>query len=397
MRIADFQLERFFARWEFAVRHVLCASDVEGYPMAELLALADDETRALWDGLRLGYTESTGHPLLRREIAGLYERIEPDEVLVFAGAEEAIFCLVNVLLGPGDHAIVTWPGYQSLYEVARAAGADVTLHELREADGWALDVERLRAALRPDTRLVVVNAPHNPTGMLPSHAEWRALTELCAEAGVHLLADEVYRFLEFDPADRLTAGADALERGVSLGVLSKSFALAGLRIGWLATRDRALLARVAAFKDYTTICSSAPAEILGIVALRAREAVLARTHAIVGANLPLLDRFFAERSGTVLVGPSAGRLDRLPAADRPGRHDRRLRRRARRGRGRPAPARLALRLPGQPLPDRLRPDRPPGRPRAPRGVRRPPPQPGVEGRITSPRPDPHRRRSGEAC
>ncbi|HSS35204.1 MAG TPA: aminotransferase class I/II-fold pyridoxal phosphate-dependent enzyme, partial [Patescibacteria group bacterium] len=203
MRIPDFELERYFARWEFAVDHLLCASDVEGYPMAELLALADDETRALWAGLRLGYTESTGHPLLRREIAALYDRVEPDEVLVFAGAEEGIFCLANVMLGPGDHAIVTWPGYQSLYEVARAVGADVTLHELHAADGWSIDVERLRASLRPSTRLVVVNAPHNPTGMLPTHAEWRALTNLCADAGVHLLADEVYRFLEFDPADRL--------------------------------------------------------------------------------------------------------------------------------------------------------------------------------------------------
>jgi aspartate/methionine/tyrosine aminotransferase len=307
MRIADFALERYFARWEFAVRHLLCASDVEGYPMAELLALADDGTRGLWDGLALGYTESTGHPLLRQEIAGLYERIDPAEVLVFAGAEEAIFCLLNVLLGPGDHAVVTWPGYQSLYEVARAAGADVTLHELREADGWALDVDRLRAALRPETRLVVVNAPHNPTGMLPTHAEWRALTDCCAEAGIHLLSDEVYRFLEFDPADRLVAGADALERGVSLGVMSKSFALAGLRIGWLATRDRALLERVAGFKDYTTICSSAPSEILALIALRARETVLNRSRAIVEANLPLLDAFFGERPEAFhWVRPRAG-------------------------------------------------------------------------------------------
>jgi aspartate/methionine/tyrosine aminotransferase len=307
MRIAEFQLERFFARWEFAVEHLLCASDVEGYPMSELLALADDEGRALWDGLRLGYTESTGHPLLRREISGLYDNVDPDDVLVFAGAEEAIFCLANAMLGPGDHAIVTWPGYQSLYEAARSTGADVTLHELFEADGWALDVERLRSSLRPETRLVIVNAPHNPTGMLPGHAEWRALTELCAEAGVHLLADEVYRFLEFDEADRLTAGADAYERGVSLGVLSKSFALAGLRIGWLATHDRALLAQCAAFKDYTTICSSAPAEILGIIALRARATVLARSRAIVAANLPLLDRFFEECSEAFSwVRPRAG-------------------------------------------------------------------------------------------
>src|SRR4029077_2387957 len=142
---------------------------------------------ALWDGLRLGYTETTGHPALRAELAALYATLTADEVVTVAGASEAITCLVSGLVGPGDHAIVTWPGYQSLYEVARAVGADVTLHELHATDGWSIDVERLRASLRPSTRLVVVNAPHNPTGMLPTHAEWRALTNLCADAGVHLL------------------------------------------------------------------------------------------------------------------------------------------------------------------------------------------------------------------
>jgi hypothetical protein len=109
MRIAEFELERFFARWEFAVRHLLCASDVEGWRMADLLELADDETGTLWRDLRLGYTEAPGHPLLRAEIATLYETLDADDVLVFAGAEEAIFCLSNVLLGPADHAVVTWP------------------------------------------------------------------------------------------------------------------------------------------------------------------------------------------------------------------------------------------------------------------------------------------------
>ncbi|MEO5940820.1 MAG: aminotransferase class I/II-fold pyridoxal phosphate-dependent enzyme [Candidatus Limnocylindrales bacterium] len=309
MRIADFALERFFARWEFAVRHLLCASDVEGWRMADLLALADHETTSLWADLRLGYTEAPGHPLLRAEIATLYDAIAPDDVLVFAGAEEAIFCLSNVLLGPGDHAVVTWPGYQSLYEVGRAAGAEVTLHELREADGWSLDPERLIASLQPNTKLVVVNAPHNPTGMLPSHAEWAALTSELERRAIHLLADEVYRFLEFEPADRLVAGADAFERGVSLGVMSKSFALAGLRIGWLATRDRDLLDRCAGFKDYTTICSSAPAEILALIALRARDTVLARTRSIVEANLAHLDRVFAARADRLAwVRPLGGSI-----------------------------------------------------------------------------------------
>lgn len=307
MRIEDFALERYFARWEFAVEHVLCASDVQGYPMADVLALADAEARALWDGLTLGYTESTGHPLLRREIASLYDGLEADDVLVFAGAEEAIFCLVNVLMAPSDHAIVTWPGYQSLYEVARAAGADVTLHELHEADGWALDLARLRAQLTPQTRLIVVNTPHNPTGMLPDRATFDGLVALADEAGATLLVDEVYRDLEFDPADQLPAGAEATPRGVSVGVMSKSFAMAGLRIGWLASRDRELLARCAAFKDYTTICSAAPSEILALIGLRARDVVLARSRGIVAANLERLDAFFEAWSDRFTwVRPRAG-------------------------------------------------------------------------------------------
>lgn len=309
MRIADFALERYFARWEFAVEYLLCASDVEGYPMADLVAMADPEARALWDGLRLGYAESSGHPLLRAEIAALYDDIEPDDVLVFAGAEEAIFCLVNVMLGPGDHAVATWPGYQSLYEIGRAAGAEVTLHELREDERWALDVERLIESLRPETRLVVVNAPHNPTGMLPSHAQWARLIDALSDRGIHLLSDEVYRFLEFDAADRLTAGADAYPRGISLGVMSKSFAMAGLRIGWLATRDRELLERCARMKDYTTICSSAPSEILALVGLRERERILGRSRRIVADNLERLDDFFRRRAGTFSwVRPGGGSI-----------------------------------------------------------------------------------------
>jgi len=292
MRIADFELERFFARWEFAVEHLLCASDVQGYPMAELLALADDETKRMWDGLTLGYTESTGHPLLRAEIASLYEDLEPEDVLVFAGAEEAIFCLANVLFAPGDHAVVTWPAYQSLYEVARAAGADVTLHELREDAAWAIDIDLLRRQITPATRLIVVNAPHNPTGMLPDRSTFEAVVALADEAGAYLLVDEVYRFLEFDEADRLPSGAAASTNGISLGVMSKSFAMAGLRIGWLASHDRDLLARCARFKDYTTICSSAPSEVLALIGLRARDIVLDRSREIVADNLAILDTFF---------------------------------------------------------------------------------------------------------
>ncbi len=297
MQIPEFALERFFARWEFNAELLLCASDVEGWAVSDLLELADDEGRLRWDKLKLGYTESLGGAELRTAIADLYETISADDILVFSGAEEAIFTLHNVLLGPGDHAIVVSPAYQSLAEVAHAAGAEVTRIGLHEEDGWRLDPEEIRSALRPNTRLILINEPHNPTGSLSDRSTFGRVVDLAAESGARLIVDEVYRFLEFDPLDRLPAGADSLPTGVSIGVMSKSFAMPGLRIGWVATRDHDLLARLAAFKDYTTICSSAPSEVLALIALRARDRVLARNRAIVASNMPLLDAFFERWPG----------------------------------------------------------------------------------------------------
>ncbi|HEX6696360.1 MAG TPA: aminotransferase class I/II-fold pyridoxal phosphate-dependent enzyme [Solirubrobacteraceae bacterium] len=297
MQIRPFALERYFAEHEFSAPFLLCSSDVEAYALRELLALADDDTRALWDDLSLGYTETAGHPLLRAEIAALYPGLEADDVLVFAGAQEAIFAFAQAALGGDDHAVVVTPAYQSLHEVARAAGADVSTVELEHDHGWALDLDDVRRALRPDTSAIVVNFPHNPTGAHIDRATLDGLVEIADEAGAHLFCDEVYRWLEHPPAELLPGAAELSASALSLGVMSKTFALPGLRIGWLACRDRELLARVAAIKDYTTICSSAPSEILALVALRRREDVVARSRAIVDANLPLLDEFFARWEG----------------------------------------------------------------------------------------------------
>src|SRR5579863_2633524 len=309
MRIKDFTLERYFARWEFTAPYLLCSSDTESFAMAELIEMADDDARARWAGLRLGYTEAPGLPALREAISSLYEKIAADEIIVFAGAEEAIFAFAQSAFQPGDHVVALWPAYQSLHEAARAAGADVEPLRLRYEDGWRLDLELLTSMLRPSTRAIIVNFPHNPTGMLPSRAEFDALAKLCASRGITLFCDEVYRFGEFDEADRLENAADAFEGGVSLGGLAKPFGLAGLRIGWIATRDVRLRARIASFKDYLTICSSAPSEILALVALRAKVRVLGRNRAIVATNLAKLDEFFARHSQLVeWVRPRAGSI-----------------------------------------------------------------------------------------
>lgn len=305
MQIAEFSLERYFAKWEFAARHVLGASDVESFSLAELLALADDDAKQRWSSLKLGYTESLGLPALRQEIARLYERVGADDVITFAGAEEGIYIAMHALLGPGDHAVVVWPSYQSLHEVARSTGASVTLLPLDPCD-WSLDLDAVEAAMRPNTRVIVANFPHNPTGSQISVDQLNRLVSIAEQHGAHLFSDEVYRLLEHD-SPALPAGADCSERALSLGVMSKSFALAGLRIGWIATRDRALFSRLASLKDYTTICSGAPSEILALIALRAKDRVIDRSRAIVRTNLEILHSFFARNEDRFSwVPPRAG-------------------------------------------------------------------------------------------
>lgn len=304
--VREFALERFFAKHEFAVRHVLGASDVEGMHMSEVIALADAETRTLWDELKLNYTESTGHPLLRQEIAAMYDGLGIDDILTFAGAEEAIFVLMNAALASGDHVVAVWPAYQSLHEVARSVGAEVSPIPLRR-DDWSLDVDQLLGAIRPTTRMVIINFPHNPTGAHISRSELDRIVAACRDRGIMLFSDEVYRFLEHEASALLPPASALYERAVSLGVTSKTFALAGLRIGWIATRDRGLLRRCMTLKDYTTICSSAPSEILAIIALRAKDRVIARSRGIVLGNLPILQRFMNRHENHLTwIPPRAG-------------------------------------------------------------------------------------------
>jgi aspartate/methionine/tyrosine aminotransferase len=292
MKLEPFALERFFARHEFSVRHLLCASDCETFSLGELLAMEPGAAED-FSSLRLGYTESSGDPALRREIASLYEGIGADDILVFAGAEEAIFLFMNAVLKAGDHLLVHSPCYQSLASVAAGAGCRVTRWESRASRGWELDPDWLSRQIVPATRAVVVNFPHNPTGFLPALDRFKEIVEAVRRSGLLLFSDEVYRFLEYNVQDRLPAACEIYENGVSLGVMSKAFGLAGLRLGWVACRNHDILRAMAELKDYTTICTAAPSEFLSRLALRHRHEILARNLEIIGRNLEYAQAFFA--------------------------------------------------------------------------------------------------------
>lgn len=306
MQLNPFHLERYFARHEFSAPYLLCASDCESMELGELLAMApgaQEQLAALW----LGYTESAGGPELRQAIAALYEKIAASQVLVHAGAEEAIFNFMNIALTPGDHMIVHAPYYQSLGEVARGIGADVTEWQGDAQRAWELDLDRLKDMLSDHTKVVVVNFPHNPTGFLPTAEFVHELSALSEQHGFVIFSDEVYRGLEMDASDRLPALADVNDRAVSLGVMSKTYGLAGLRIGWIATQNEHLLNNLATFKDYTTICNSAPSEFLATLALQHAEVIAERNRRIIRRNLDRLDLFFAgHREMFVWQRPKAG-------------------------------------------------------------------------------------------
>lgn len=292
--LPEFRLERYFARWEFAATHHLTASDAETLTVGELLDLASAEQRAAFHELPLSYVPTWGTPALLEAIAGTYDTVDPQHVLVFAGAEEGMFWALKELLGPGDHAIVTVPNYQSMESLPLAAGAAVDGVVLRPEDGWALDLDALERMIRPETRVVAVNFPHNPTGAVPDRATMVRLAALCDEHDIRLFSDEVYRGLELDPSRTLPQAADLSESALSLNVMSKAYGLPGLRVGWIACRDRALLERLEQRKHYTSICNAGPSEHLATIALGAADRITARNRAIIAENLPVFDAFFAQ-------------------------------------------------------------------------------------------------------
>ena len=292
MQIAPFRIEEYFGKYEFKAKYLLSSSDCESQTIAEVLALepgSHEKFLKHW----CGYTESPGAPWLRETIAGMYKGICADNVLVVAAAEEAIYVFYNALVGPGDHVIVETPCYESALTVAKSTGATVSEWRRKASTGWAHDVAELESLQRPNTRVIYINTPHNPTGLLMPNEVLQKVLQLAARSGAYVFCDEVYRELEHDPAATLPAACELYERAVSLGSMSKSYGLPGLRLGWLVSKDESLLQKCLSFRMYTTICSSAPSEFLTDVAVRNRGKIVQRNRQIVLRNLRQLNAFLA--------------------------------------------------------------------------------------------------------
>ncbi len=285
---AAFHLGAFLHRWYGAARYDLTASHSRGPAMAALLALASAEERLLWDGATLDYAAPRGAAGLRALIAARYG-LDADGVICCAGAQEAMACTARALLAPGDHAVVVVPLYQPLAWAVtdRAQATGVPLEE----PAFTLDIDRVAAAIRPQTRMVLINSPNSPTGAALDAAAQAALVRLCRAHGLWLVNDEVYR--ETALAALPPPACAAYERGVSIGALSKAFGLPGLRVGWVASQDAALLSRVATAKSTLSSCLAAPAEVLAQIALREAPRLIGEARAAGAANRAVLDAWLA--------------------------------------------------------------------------------------------------------
>ncbi|WP_428536939.1 pyridoxal phosphate-dependent aminotransferase [Rhodopila sp.] len=290
-----FALGSFLARWSSVTVHDLSASESATMTLPTLLAMAQPDDAARWAALGLDYSHPRGASWLRAEIATRYRALDPDNIVCCAGAQEAITCVAGAILDPGDHAIVVLPIYQpSEWAVTSVCAA--TGIALRHRGRWRLDIDRLAAAIRRETRLVLINFPNSPTGAQIDPDSLAALIALCRHYGLWLANDEVYRMTTLDPTLDPLPIAALYERGISVNSLSKGHGLAGLRTGWIACQDRVLLAKVLLAKSGLSSCVAAPNEVLAHIALRAEAPIVARNRGIAQANLDLLQACLTRHS-----------------------------------------------------------------------------------------------------
>lgn len=290
-----FKLEAFFAKYAFLAEYFLCCSEPESLVMSEVLDMANFEEKTLWDNLDLGYTEYKGLSLLRQTIAReLYSDLDKDNILTFAGAEEGIFCALSVLIESRDHVIVLTPCYQSLFEIPKSKGADITKIQLKEENQWRIDLEDIKSAIKTNTKCIVINFPHNPTGQIIEENQLKALIDICKDKDIWIFSDEVYMFIGNQNTSWTSAAACLYNKALSLGVMSKAYGMAGVRIGWIACQDKELLKKVEYMKHYTSTCNSAPSEILSVIALNNKNKILKRNNQIVADNLAILNNFFTK-------------------------------------------------------------------------------------------------------
>ncbi len=312
MQIKPFGVEIWMNQYETQCAYNLAETCVESLTVAQLLDLAGKRGAILDEllPLKLTYGAIEGSERLRGNIASLYTRQKPENVTITHGAIGANALLYATLVEPGDRVISVLPTYQQHYSIPESLGADVQVHKLREENGFLPDLDAIARLITPNTKLIALTNPNNPTGSLMDRAMMQRLADLAARAGAYVLCDEVYRGVD-QVGDTLTVSmADLYERGISTGSMSKAFSLAGLRLGWIVG-PKDLIHAVSIHRDYNTISVGMLDDHFASIALEHRDAILARNRAIVRGNLAILDKWVVEEPAISYVKPKGGTVTLL--------------------------------------------------------------------------------------
>jgi len=299
MKFPEYKLTKFQADNAHRSEYFMGASGPEAISLQELLSLASDEDRQRWQGFSLGFASSQGDEYLRGLIAADYPGLSAENIITFAGAQEAIYATYHALLNPGDKTQLITPVYEPLAIVAELIGAQLNNVAMKCVDSnWQLDVDAWTDTFHPQIRLAVINFPHNPTGAMISRLQLEVLVDQCRDYDCWLFSDEVFRGLEYRDADRLSPVASAYEKGISLGVMSKAYGLGGIRIGWIACQDTSLIQQLLEIKQYLSICNGRADELLASIALKNRGSLLSQNREIIQNNLKVIEaagEAFSER------------------------------------------------------------------------------------------------------
>ncbi|HSR32897.1 MAG TPA: aminotransferase class I/II-fold pyridoxal phosphate-dependent enzyme [Anaerolineae bacterium] len=312
MKFETFALERWMSVYEMKVEYDIAESGIFPQTVNELLSFEPESERdqvlnRLLD-LRLGYSEASGTLELRSLLAETYTDCNPENILVTTGAIEANFLLFNVLLNPGDHVVAPYPAYQQLYSVPRAIGCDVSLWRVNSDQDFRFDLDELERLVRPETQLIVVNSPHNPTGAMLSAADTQRVYDIARSVGAMVLSDEVYRWLTIPGGDVPAPPMyDLGPSGISVGTLSKPFGLPGLRLGWMAAPAE-IIAECWATRDYVSLSPGKLNDALAILAIKHRDKIIKRNEAIIAANLSSAGVWFNKHADILSWSPPRGGL-----------------------------------------------------------------------------------------
>lgn len=308
MKIKPFAVEEWMNAWEVGAKYNIAETCVDSISMNELFELTGEDKTEFLNRLcarRLSYGDIEGLPEFRKGVCGLYKTLNIENIVPTHGASGANHHVFYSLISPGDRVVSIMPTYQQLYSIPESYGADVQILHLSKENNYLPDLEKLRRLVTPETKMICINNPNNPTGALMSEQLLREIVEIARSADAWILCDEVYRHLSQED-DWCPSIVDLYEKGISVSSMSKVFSLAGLRLGWIATHDMSVVKSCLSHRDYNLVSCGVFDEMLAAAALKHRDKLLERSRKIVRENLQILDDWVSSEPHVSYVKPKAG-------------------------------------------------------------------------------------------